>query len=65
MQTVQLTEEEWQKVLLIISNTRDFPWTTTNPLLMRMGEQLNKQTVGKQTNNAEMPVDKGEVHVKQ
>jgi hypothetical protein len=50
MPTVQLDDEEWQRVLSIIATA---PWNVANPLLMRIGEQLRHQQV---TNSGEVPV---------
>jgi hypothetical protein len=50
MSTVRLDDEEWQKVMAIISSA---PWHTANPLLMKIGEQLRHQQV---TNSGEVPV---------
>jgi hypothetical protein len=43
MSTVSLDEDEWQKVMSIIATA---PWNVANPLLMKIGEQLRRQTVG-------------------
>jgi hypothetical protein len=37
MPTVELDDDEWQKVMAIISQA---PWNVANPLLMKMGQQL-------------------------
>lgn len=37
---VILDEREWQTILGIISTA---PWRDANPLLMKIGEQLNRQ----------------------
>jgi hypothetical protein len=50
MSTVQLDDEEWQRVLSIIATA---PWNVANPLLMKIGEQLRHQQV---TNSGEVPV---------
>lgn len=63
---VELTREEWTQVMTIIGNTRDFPWATTNPLLMKMGQQLQAQEANsKQTNSAEVPINIDQMGVKQ
>jgi hypothetical protein len=49
MPTVQLDEEEWQKVMAIIAAA---PWNIANPLLMKIGEQLRQVA----SNNAKMPL---------
>jgi hypothetical protein len=38
--TVQLEDEEWQRVLGILAQQ---PWQLANPLIMRIGEQLRMQ----------------------
>lgn len=40
MSMVSLDDEEWQRVLSIISQA---PWNVANPLLMKIGEQLRMQ----------------------
>jgi hypothetical protein len=50
MSTVQLEDEEWQRVLTIIAGA---PWNVANPLLMKIGEQLRHQQA---TNSGEVPV---------
>lgn len=40
MSTVTLTEQEWQQVMAIISTA---PWRDANPLLMKIGQQLQAQ----------------------
>lgn len=55
MQRVELTAEEWQQVLGIISEA---PWRVANPLLMRIGEQLRVQ---QSTNSQEVPAGQGDV----
>jgi hypothetical protein len=62
---VDLTNAEWNQVMTIIGNTRDFPWSATNPLLMKIGQQLQLQTGSKPTNSEEMPINIGEIGVKQ
>ena len=63
---VELNRDEWQQILTVLGNTRDFPWSTTNPLLMKIGTQLQQQDgSSKQTNSGEMPINTGEIGVKQ
>jgi hypothetical protein len=38
--TVHLDIEEWQRVLAVLSQA---PWSTANPLIMKIGEQLRAQ----------------------
>lgn len=40
MMPVQLTLEDWQRVLGILSQA---PWATSNSLIMAIGEQLRTQ----------------------
>lgn len=66
MASVDLTPQEWNQVLTIIGNTRDFSWSITNPLLMKLGRQLERQMpINKQTNSEEVPINIGEMGVKQ
>ena len=44
MQTVTLAEQEWQALINVLANTREHPWVITNPLLMKIGQQLQEQT---------------------
>jgi hypothetical protein len=55
MPTVQLDDEEWQRVLSIIASA---PWHTANPLLMKIGEQLRHQ---QSSNSGEVPVKSAQV----
>lgn len=48
-QTVELEDEEWKSVLGCLAQA---PWTIANPLLMKMGAQLQQQTNKQQTNNS-------------
>jgi hypothetical protein len=43
MPSVQLDDEEWQRVLAIIATA---PWNVANNLLMKIGEQLRHQQDG-------------------
>ena len=54
MPAVNLTDQEWQQVLTLISEA---PWRIANPLLMRIGNQL--RPTNNQTNNRmpETPVE--------
>lgn len=40
---VDLEKQDWDQIMSIIGSTRDFPWTVTNPLLMKIGQQLQAQ----------------------
>jgi hypothetical protein len=39
--TVDLDPEEWQRVLAVLAQG---PWATVNPLIMKIGQQLQSQT---------------------
>lgn len=58
MPTVQLDAEEWQKVMAIVASA---PWNVANPLLMKIGEQLQRQALG---NSKEMPANSTQDNVK-
>jgi hypothetical protein len=40
MSTIELEDQEWQQVMNIISGA---PWRDANPLLMKIGQQLQRQ----------------------
>lgn len=42
MQSVILTEQEWQQVLGLLALA---PWRDANPLLMKIGAQLQRQAM--------------------
>ena len=61
--SVQLTQEDWQRVMSAMSHA---PWKDVNPLLMSIGDQLQKQiAIYKQSNSGEVPINQGEMGVKQ
>jgi hypothetical protein len=62
MATVQLNDEEWQRVMACMSWA---PWKDVNHLLMKMGEQLQQQhnPINKQQMQ-EVPAAQGEINVK-
>lgn len=64
MITVTFDYAKWQQIMNIVANTRDFPWTITNPLLMELGKQIEPQQ-GARGNSKEMPINIGETGVKQ
>lgn len=41
MPSVQLDDEEWQRVLAIVAQA---PWNVANPLLLKIGDQLRRQS---------------------
>jgi hypothetical protein len=47
MPTVELSDTEWQQLINILGTTKEHPWVMTNPLLMKIGQQLNNaQQIG-------------------
>ena len=61
--TVQMTHEDWQRVWAAMAHA---PWKDVNSLLMNMGEQVRKQVdIYKQSNSGEVPINQGEMGVKQ
>lgn len=44
MAAVELSDAEWQQLMNILATTKEHPWMITNPLLMKIGQQLNAQT---------------------
>jgi len=40
LRSVTLDEGEWASVMAILGQTKEFPWVVTNPLLMKLGQQL-------------------------
>ena len=42
MSSVELSDNEWGQVMSIIG---DAPWKTANPLLMKIGQQLQAQVM--------------------
>ena len=55
MATVNLDEREWQQVLSILSQQ---PWHIANPLLMKIGQQLQPQAQ-RGNNSAPLEHDEG------
>ena len=51
MSSVELTDNEWGQVMSIIG---DAPWKIANPLLMKIGNQLQQQVL--QRNPATEPI---------
>lgn len=43
MPTVDLSDAEWGKLMNILATTKKHPWVDTNPLLMKIGQQLQQQ----------------------
>lgn len=58
MPSAELTKDEWQQLLTILATTKEWPWTVTNPLLMKLGQQLDSK---QQTNSQETIAAQGEV----
>jgi hypothetical protein len=42
MPTVELSDPEWAQLMNILGTTKEHPWVATNPLLMKIGEQLRQ-----------------------
>lgn len=42
---VELSEQEWQQLLFVLGNAegKGINWSLTNPLLMKIGQQLQAQ----------------------
>lgn len=40
MPIVDMTDQEWASLLNVLATTKEHPWATTNPLLMKIGQQL-------------------------
>jgi hypothetical protein len=58
MPTVDLSIEEWQQMMALIS---EGPWRVANPLLMKLTAQLQHQSSKQQTTNSEdMPMNSGD-----
>ena len=41
MPSVDLTKDEWGQLMNVLATTKEHPWLVTNPLLMKIGQQLN------------------------
>lgn len=54
MPLVDLTATEWQQVMAMISSA---PWRDANPLLMKIGEQLQQQHMQMMSKSVEQPKD--------
>lgn len=53
---VELTNEEWQWLLNVLAEK--LTWKEANPMLMKIGQQLQQQPMGTPTTNSkEMPVN--------
>jgi hypothetical protein len=52
MPTVELDPTEWQQVMAMISAA---PWRDANPLLMKIGQQLQQQAAQMMAKNVEHP----------
>lgn len=46
---IELSDQEWQQVLAILATA---PWRDANPLLMKIGQQLQAQAGAKETAEA-------------
>jgi hypothetical protein len=54
MPVVDLDANEWQHVMAMISSA---PWRDANPLLMKIGQQLQQQHTQMMSKNVEQPKD--------
>ena len=43
MPLLNVDENEGQMLLNILGTTKEWPWTVTNPLIMKIGQQLRQQ----------------------
>lgn len=57
MITVTMEYAKWQQILNIVGNTRDFPWTITNPLLLELGKQIEPQQGPRGNSHADSVTD--------
>jgi hypothetical protein len=48
MPTVELSDQEWQQLINILGTTKEHAWVTTNPLLMKIGNQLQARQAPQQ-----------------
>lgn len=48
---VDLDQQDWQQVVNILGSA-NAPWIVTNPLILRITQQINKQTQSKQNSIA-------------
>lgn len=56
MQSVVLTEQEWQQVLALLANA---PWRDANPLLLKIGGQLRMQQLPNPPADVQQPPQSG------
>ena len=61
MPSVELDATDWNMIVNILASTKEWPWTVTNPLLMRLSSQLQPQ----HGNSQQMPAAQAEVGDKQ
>jgi hypothetical protein len=54
-QSVELEDQEWQQVLGLIS---EGPWRAANPLLMKIGAQLQAQQLRRSDTTAPIVINK-------
>ena len=45
MPTLELSHQELNNLVAIVSQTKDFPWVVTNPLLSKLGPLLQQAQV--------------------
>lgn len=53
MSVVDLSEQEWASLMNVLATTKEHPWTVTNPLLMKIGSQLQAQAQARPAETAQ------------
>ena len=46
LKSVSLSDENWQKIIRFIAGS--VVWSEANPILMEIGQQLQRQSIGQQ-----------------
>ena len=46
MPSVELDATDWNMIVNILASTKEWPWTVTNPLLVKLSSQLQGQQQG-------------------
>ena len=59
MQTIALEPGEWAQVMNVLANTTGFGWAIVNPLLMKIGQQLQAQQAGAQQDGSDLDAQRG------
>ena len=64
MAVVEMSDNEWNQLINLLGNK--CLWIEANPFLMKIGQQLQRQqSMNKQTNSGEMPINIDQMGVKQ